>query len=365
MDIFVPIRVGSYALRSRIVMAPMARARSGEDRAPTPMVADYYAQRASAGLIVSEASSVSPLSVSRPGASAAYLPQHREGWHRVAAAVHAQGGVIFQQLYHLGRKSDPSRMPPGTVPGAPSAIAARGQIAGANGPIDFAVPRALPTDEIAQIVGEFRTAAVHAQEAGMDGIEIHGANSYLIDQFLRDGTNQRTDRYGGTIENRARFLLDVVDAAINVWGADRVGVRLSPHARGDGIVDSNPPQIFGYAAEALSQRRIAYLHLVEAVAPGLPQSPPAGAVPLMAMMRRVFQGPLIVNGGYTSETANMIVASGAADMVAFAALFIANPDLPERLRRNAPFNKPEPSSFHSGGAQGYIDYPALGDAASN
>lgn len=362
MDIFAPIQLGPYKLRNRIVMAPMARARSGDDRAPTAMVAQYYAQRASAGLIVAEASSVSPLSVSLPHASAAYLPAHRDGWRRVATAVHAKGGVIFQQLYHLGRKSDPSRMPPGTIPVAPSAIAARGQIAGANGPVDFALPHALAPDEIASVIGEFRQAAIYAHEAGMDGIEIHGANSYLIDQFLRDGTNHRSDRYGGSVENRARFLLEVVDAAIDVWGPERVGVRLSPHARGDGIADSNPVAIFSHAAQALDERSIAYLHLVEGVAPGLPQSPPQGAAPLMAVIRNAFRRPLIVNGGYTRETASEVVASGAADMVAFAALFIANPDLPERLYRQAPFNKPDPTSFHSGGAQGYIDYPTLDEA---
>ncbi len=359
MDIFTPIRIGPYQLGNRIVMAPMARARSGDDRAPGPMVAQYYAQRASAGLIVTEASSVSPLSVSRPHASAAFLPLHRDGWRRVAEAVHAEDGVIFQQLYHLGRKSDPSRMPAGMVPVAPSAIAARGQVAGINGPVEFAVPRALRTDEIAGVVGEFRQAAVYALEAGMDGVEIHGANSYLIDQFLRDGTNRRADRYGGSVENRARFLLEVVDALIDVWGAERVGVRLSPHARGDGIADTDPATTFGHAAAALGERRIAYLHLIEAVTPDLPQSPPSGSAPLMKIVREAFRGPLIVNGGYTRETAAQVVGSGAADMVAFAALFIANPDLVERLRRNAPFNKPDPSSFHSGGAQGYIDYPPL------
>lgn len=362
MDIFAPIKIGPCQLKNRIVMAPMARARSGDDRAPGPMVAQYYAQRASAGLIVTEASSVSPLSVSRPHASAAYLPGHRDGWRRVAGAVHAKGGVIFQQLYHLGRKSDPSRMPEGALPVAPSAIAARGQVAGINGPVDFAVPRALGTDEIAGVVGEFRQAAIHGREAGMDGIEIHGANSYLIDQFLRDGTNRRTDRYGGSVANRARFLLEVVDAAIGVWGAERVGVRLSPHARGDGIADSDPAAIFGHAAAALGERRIAYLHLIEAVAPGLPQSPPSGSAPLMKIVKEAFRGPLIVNGGYTRESAQQILGSGAADMVAFAALFIANPDLVERLRRGGPFNKPDPSSFHSGGAPGYIDYPTLGEA---
>ena len=359
MNLFTPIRVGAYELRNRIVMAPMARARSDEGRAPTPMVAQYYAQRASAGLIVSEASSVSPLSVSRPHASAIWHDRHVAGWRLVTEAVHKAGGLIFQQLYHLGRKSDPSRMPGGAPPVAPSAIAAKGQVAGANGPVDFAVPRALATGELPEIVGEFREAAENARAAGMDGIEIHGANAYLIDQFLRDGSNRRSDRYGGGVENRARLLLEIADAIIGVWGAGRVGVRVSPHARGDGIADSDPAAIFGHVAAQLGARGIAYLHLIEAETPGLPQSPPEGASPVRPVIRRAFTGPLIVNGGYTRAQADRVIASGAADLVAFAALFIANPDLPERFRRNAPFNTPDPKSFHNGGAEGYIDYPTL------
>jgi N-ethylmaleimide reductase len=359
MTLFEPLRVGACTLRNRVVMAPMARARSDESRAPNAMVAEYYAQRAGAGLIVTEASSVSPLSVSRPHASAIYGEAHAAGWRGVADRVHAAGGTIFQQLYHLGRKSDPSRMPDGAVPVAPSAIAARGQVNGIAGPVDFAMPRALATDEIAGVVAEFRAAAVNAQRAGMDGVEIHGANSYLIDQFLRDGTNRRTDRYGGSVENRARFLLEVIDAVAGVFGADRVGVRLSPHMRGDGIEDSDPPAIFGYAAAALSERGLAYLHLVEASRPGLGQSPPDGAAPVMPVMRRAFQGPLIVNGGYDKASAEGVIRSGAADLVAFASLFIANPDLVERFRRDAPLNPPDPTTFHQGGAKGYVDYPTL------
>ncbi len=328
------------------------------------MVAEYYAQRASAGLIVTEASSVSPLSVSRPHASAIYNDTHRAGWRQVAERVHAAGGIIFQQIYHLGRKSDPSRMPDGVAPVAPSAVAARGQVNGVNGPVDFALPRALETDEVGAVVGEFRAAARKAQQAGMDGVEIHGANCYLIDQFLRDGTNRRTDRYGGSIENRARLLLEVVDAVIGVFGRDKVGVRLSPHARGDGISGSDPAATFGHAAEALDARGIAYLHLIEAPKPGLPQSPPDGAPPLLPLMRRCFRGPLIVNGGYDQAAANQVIATGAADLVAFAALFIANPDLVDRFRWEAPLNPPDPSSFHVGGAKGYIDYPTLADAAA-
>jgi N-ethylmaleimide reductase len=359
LELLRPIRVGRYELRNRIVMAPMQRARNDADRVPTPIVDAYYAQRTSVGLIVSEASSVSPLSVGRPGAAAIFRAAQAEGWRRVAGAVHAKGGLMFQQLYHLGRKSDPSRMPDGAAPVAPSAIAATGQIAGANGPVPFATPRSLETAEIAGVVAEFARAAANARDAGMDGIEIHGANGYLIDQFLRDATNRRTDRYGGSAANRARFLLEVVEAVIGVFGADRVGVRLSPHFGVDGIADSNPAATFGHAASALRDRGIAYLHLIEAAVPGLPQSPPAGVAPLAARLRQMFGGPLIVNGGYTRATGNAAIADGTADLVSFAALVIANPDLPERFRRDAPLNEPDRATFYDGGANGYVDYPAL------
>lgn len=359
MRLLEPVRVGGLMLANRIVMAPMARARNDQNRVPTPMVAEYYAQRAHAGLIISEATSVSPMSVSRPGAAALFTAAQREGWRKVANAVHAKGGVMFQQLYHLGRKSDPTRMPDGAQPLAPSAVAAVGEVMGRDGPVPFATPRALETAEIPGIVAEFRRAAVLAHEAGMDGVEIHGANSYLIDQFLRDGTNRRDDCYGGSVENRARFLLEIVVAATQIFGRDRVGVRLSPHARGDGIADSEPAAIFGHAAAALDALGIAYLHLIEAARPGLNQSPPPGAAALAPLIRRAFRGPLVINGGYDRDGAERVIASGTADLVSFAALMIANPDLPERFRLNAALNPPDRASFYDGSAQGYIDYPTL------
>jgi len=350
MHLLTPMRVGRYELRNRIVMSPMARARNGEDRAPTQMVADYYAQRATAGLIVTEASSVSRFSVSRPHTSAIYADLHMEGWRRVAETVHAKGGLIFQQLYHLGRKCDPSRMPEGAKPVAPSPIAATGQVQGLNGPVAFATPRALETDEIPGIVEEFRRAAMNAHAAGMDGIEIHGANGYLIDEFLRDGTNRRTDRYGGSIPNRARFLIEVAQAVIGVFGADRVGVRFSPQRGVDGIDDSDPGATFGYAAAAMHELKLAYVHVLE---------PREAAVPVRPTIHKAFGGPLIVNSGYARDTAEAAVASGAADMVAFGSLYIANPDLVERFRLNAALNPPDSTTFHSGSAKGYIDYPML------
>ena len=358
-ELLRPIKVGRYELRNRVVMAPMQRARNDADRVPTPIVAQYYVQRASVGLMITEASSVSPLSVGRPGAAANFRPVQAEGWKRVASAVHAAGGLIFQQLYHLGRKSDPSRMPDGATPVAPSAVPANGQIAGANGPIPFATPRPLETAEIPGVVAEFERAAQNAYLAGMDGVELHGANGYLVDQFLRDGTNRRADRYGGSAANRARLLLEIVAALIGVFGADRVGVRLSPHFRVDGIADSDPAATFGHVAAALGERRIAYLHLIEAAGPGLPQSPAAGVPYLAAPLRQAFGGPLIVNGGYTNATANAAIRSGTADLVSFAALVIANPDLPERFRRGATLNDPDRATFYDGGDKGYIDYPAL------
>jgi N-ethylmaleimide reductase len=365
MKLFTPLRLGALTLPNRIIMAPLARARSDEHRAPTAMVAEYYAQRADAGLIISEASSVGPLSVSRPHASAMFLDRHVEGFRRVAAAVHAKGGRIFQQLYHLGRKSDPSRMPDGAQPVAPSAVAAQGKIAGLNGQIDFAMPRPLDLDEIPGVVDEFRAAARNAQRAGMDGVEIHGANGYLIDQFLRDGANRRTDAYGGAPENRIRFLLQVVDAVIGVFGAGRVGVRLSPHFRVDGSMESDPVSLYGVAATALNNRQVAYLHIVESMKPDTPQSPPPGGAPVLAAVRRAFSGPLIVNGAYDRDLAEAAIASGAADAVAFGALYIANPDLVERFRRGGPYNPPDVSTFHNGGAKGYIDYPALDAVAAS
>lgn len=361
-ELLRPVKVGRYELRNRIVMAPMQRSRNDADRVPTPIVAEYYAQRATVGLIITEASGVSPLSVGRPGAAAIYRAAQAEGWRRVATAVHAKGGLMFQQLYHLGRKSDPSRMPDGATPVAPSAIAATGQVIGANGPVPFATPRPLETEEIPGVVAEFARAAANAREAGMDGVEIHGANGYLIDEFLRDATNRRTDRYGGSVANRARLLLEVAEAAIGVFGADRVGVRISPHFRIDGIANSDPPATFGHVAAALGGMGIAYLHLIEAAVPALPQSPPEGAAPLAARLRRAFGGPLIVNGGYTRQTGNAAIADGTADLVSFASLAIANPDLPEQFRRNAPLNDPDRPTFYEGGAKGYVDYAALDGA---
>jgi N-ethylmaleimide reductase len=353
-----PIRVGALDLPNRIVMAPLGRARANPvTREPTPSVVRYYTQRATAGLIVSEATHVSPDSVSRPGTSAIHSEGHVAAWQDVTAAVHAAGGRIFQQLFHLGRKADPARLPRGGLPPAPSAIAAKGEFSTPDGPRPFPVPRSLTLDEIPKLVDEFGHAARNSKRAGFDGVEIHGANGFLVDQFLRDGANCRTDRFGGSIENRARFLFDVVDAAIDVFGAGRVGVRLSPHARADGIDDSTPEKTFGYVAKVLSARRIAYLHLIEPV-----DTAPADR--LGPAVRKAFSGCLIVCGGLDRGSAWRALAEKRTDLVAFGAGFIANPDLVERLRRNAPWNTPDPSTFYTGGERGYTDYPFLDTTAS-
>jgi len=354
MSLFERVRIGALELPNRIVMAPLGRARAqNESRAPTASVATYYVQRATAGLIVSEATHVSAESVSRPGTSAIHSEEQVEAWRRVTDAVHAAGGRIFQQLFHLGRKADPARLPPGSgSPRAPSAIAARGEFSTAEGPRPFPVPRALRSDEIPGVVADFEHAARNSKRACFDGIEIHGANGFLVDQFLRDGANQRSDHHGGSIENRSRFLLEVVDAAIGVFGAGRVGVRLSPHARGDGTDDSTPQETFGHAAARLSARGIAYLHLIEpAPTPEDQRFAPA--------LRKVFGGPLILCGAFDRTTAERAVREGKADLIAFGAGFIANPDLVERLRRDAPWNTPDPTTFYTGGDRGYIDYPFL------
>jgi N-ethylmaleimide reductase len=357
--LFSPLTIGPYTITNRIVMAPLARARSDEDRAPTPIVATYYAQRASAGLIVSEATHVSPYSISRHGTSAQHSEAQSAAWSRVAAAVHEVSGLIFQQLYHVGRKSLASAIPGGAQPVAPSAIAANGELAAANGPQPFSTPRALERAEIAGIVTDFRRAAGYALKARFDGIEIHAANGFLIDQFLRDGSNQRRDDYGGSVENRARFLLEVFDAVSEVYGPSRVGVRLSPHFQSDGSSDSNPAALFGFVASSLNARGAAYIHLIEGTTAGGEHAPGAGDGFLAPLFRRTFGGPLILAGDYDRKSAEETLRSGRADAIAFGRLFIANPDLPARFRLDAPLNEPDPGAYYGGNEKGYTDYPTL------
>ena len=353
-NLFTPFQLGPYELRNRLAMAPMTRNRAGDGNVPTPMMAEYYAQRAGAGLLVTEGSQVSPEGVGYPGTPGIHTDGQVAGWRAVTDAVHAGGGRIFVQLWHVGRVSHPSLQPGGQLPVAPSAVGIEGAMAWtAAGQVPYVTPRPLETDEIARVVEDFAAAARRAYAAGFDGVELHGANGYLIDQFLRDGSNRRTDRYGGTVENRARFLLEVTAAVVDVWGGERVGVRFSPLAATNGMRDSDPVKTFSFAAHALNRFRPAYLHVVE------PVGAPASGGRISPVLKAVFRGAFMANGGYDGPAAQAAVRSGQADLVSFGVPFLANPDLPRRIAEDAPLNEPDRASFYGGDARGYTDYPAL------
>ncbi len=353
------VTLGPYRLANRCVMAPLTRSRAGKGNVPTALNASYYAQRASAGLIISEASQISPQGVGYPGTPGIHSPEQVAGWRAVVDAVHAKGGRIFLQFWHVGRISHPSLQPGAALPVAPSAIRPAGSAFTAEGLKPFETPHALTIAEIADIVEDYRRAAHNALEAGFDGVEIHGANGYLIDQFLRDGSNQRDDAYGGSIENRCRFLVEVAEAVISVWGADRVGARLSPASGFNDMRDSNPQASFEHAARALDRLGLVYLHVVH----GSPIMPDAPHVPIdYRALRDAFGGATIANGGYDGASARAALAGGEADFIAFGVPFIANPDLPARLARGGPFNAAKVSRFYGGGADGYTDYPTLDEA---
>jgi N-ethylmaleimide reductase len=354
LTLLTPVQLGPATLPNRLVMAPMTRNRAGEGLAPTEMMATYYAQRASAGLIVTEATQVSGQGIGYPNTPGIHTDAQVEGWKRVTEAVHEKGGRIFLQLWHVGRISHPSLQPGGALPVGPSAIAPEGTVFTYEGPKDFVTPRALELDEIPGIARQFEEGARRALEAGFDGVEIHGANGYLLDQFLRDGANQRTDAYGGPVESRARLLLEVTEAVVKVWGEDRVGVRLSPLSPFNSMSDSNPEATFGYAAEELGKLGIVYLHaagLPGAEVPGSPEQRMA------ALLKEKFGGTFMINGGFTRESGNAVLAAGLADLVSFGSLFLANPDLPERFAEGAPLNTPDRATFYGGDHRGYIDYP--------
>ncbi len=354
-NLFTPLRLGPYELENRFVMAPLTRNRAGPGNVPRDMNAEYYAQRASAGLIITEATQISPQGVGYPGTPGIHSPEQIDGWSRVTDAVHARGGRIFLQLWHVGRISHPSLQPDGALPVAPSAIKPDGDAITFDGPQPFVTPRALETGEIPGIIADYRAAAVNALAAGFDGVEVHAANGYLLDQFLRDGTNRRTDAYGGSIENRARLLLEVIEAVAEVWGGDKVGVRLSPINSFNSISDSDPDTTFSYVANQLNRFGLAYLHAVERDFADLPGENGYDK----RKLRAAFDGLYIANGGYDHLRGDWAVGSKAADLVAFGKLFIANPDLPERLALNAPLNEPDPATFYGGNETGYTDYPAL------
>ncbi len=358
-DLLRPFHLGPLSLPNRVVMAPLTRCRAGEGNVPTELNARYYEQRASAGFIVSEASQVSQQGTGYLRTPGIYTDAQVEGWRLVTDAVHKAGGRIFLQLWHVGRASHVSFQPGRQAPVAPSALPIRtGHAHTPEGTQPYSTPRALEASEIPGIVAQFAEGARRAKAAGFDGVELHAANGYLIDQFLRDGVNRRTDRYGGSPENRARFLLEIVEAVTGVYGADRVGVRLSPRSDHNDMSDSNPKELFGHVAAELSARKIVYLHVVEALE-GQPLDAPERVTPLL---RERFRGALVVNGGYSLDTAEQALRTGAADLVSFGAPFLANPDLPERLSRRAPLNAPDVSTFYSEGPRGYIDYPRLDEA---
>lgn len=368
IDLFTPLKVGNLTLPNRIVMAPMTRSRagSGSKKIPTPLNATYYAQRASAGLIITESAQVSSLSTAYPNTPGIFSPEQIAGWKLVTNAVHQQGGKIFLQLWHAGRVAHPLWHPEGALPIGPSAITPKGQTLTPQGMQPYVTPRALETDEIGEIVQQFRRGAENALAAGFDGIELHGAFGYLIDQFLQDNANQRSDRYGGSLENRTRFLLEVVEAVTPIWEAKQVGIKLSPSNTYNDMADTNAMETFSFAIAALNAFDLAYVHLMEASEADVRH----GGHPIPTQFfRPIYKGVLITNGGYTKATATAALEEGSADLVSFGNLFIANPDLPERFRRDAPLNQPDPSTFYAapcddsvencGFEQGYTDYPAL------
>jgi 2,4-dienoyl-CoA reductase-like NADH-dependent reductase (Old Yellow Enzyme family) len=346
--LFNPLKLGPYTLPNRILMAPLTRSRAGSERIPNTLMAEYYAQRASAGLIVSEATSVAPMGVGYPDTPGIWSDEQTEGWRQVTKAVHAKGGRIFLQLWHVGRISDPIFLN-GELPVAPSAIQPAGTVSLIRPKRPYVTPRALERDEIPAIIEAFRKGAENALVAGFDGVELHGANGYLLDQFLQDKTNRRTDDYGGSIENRARLMLEATDAAISVWGPDRIGVHLNLTRSSHDIDDSTPEATFSHVARELGRRKIAFILAREPFAD--PRIGPA--------VRQAFGGVYIANQDFNKETAESVVAEGEADAVAFGKAFIANPDLPARFAHNAPLNKPDDTTFYSPGATGYTDYPFL------
>jgi N-ethylmaleimide reductase len=361
LELFTSTSVGPYQLEHRVVMAPLTRMRSSAGDVPNEMMAEYYAQRTTkGGLIVSEATPVSPYGYGYAHAPGIHTQAQVEGWRKVIKAVHDKGGLIFLQLWHVGRQSHSLLQPGGIDPVAPSAIQAEGEAYAESGPVAFGMPRALDIDEIPGVIEEFRKGAALALEAGFDGVEIHGANGYLPDQFLQDGTNKRTDAYGGPVENRARFMLEITQAAISVWGKGRVAVRLSPSSSYGSMHDSDPQATFGYLAQQLDTLGLAYLHVVEPRIKGT-ETVDAHAAPVAVQyLRTLFKGPIIAAGGFDRKSAEAIVAEGHADMVAFGRHFISNPDLPRRLREDLPLNAYDRNSFYGGDERGYTDYPFAG-----
>ena len=365
--LFVPYRLGPYSLRHRIVMAPLTRSRARQPgNVPSALAACYYAQRASAALIVSEATQVSMQGQGYAWTPGIHSREQVEAWQRVTGAVHQAGGLIFNQLWHVGRISHPALQPDNMLPVAPSAIIPEGKAfieneRGEGELVPFVRPRALNIEEMPYIVAQYERAAINARTADFDGVEIHAANGYLLDEFIQSGTNQRTDAYGGSVENRARLLFEITETLIRIWGPDRIGVRLSPMGKMNDISDDQPEATFSHIAERLSDYRIAYLHVVN---PAMEQmqsgkEPDPRALRMVEMIRKMFKGTLILAGGFEADTAARWLREGKADLIAFGRKFLANPDLPERLRHGAAFNPDDPTTYYGGGEKGYTDYPSL------
>lgn len=348
-NLFDPLVAGDLHFPNRILMAPLTRCRAGGGgRVPNQLMAEYYRQRASAGMILSEATSVTPSGVGYPDTPGIWSDAQVEGWKMVTDAVHRAGGRMLLQLWHVGRISDPAYLN-GDKPVAPSAIAPAGHVSLLRPTKPFETPRALETSELAQVVEAYRRGAMNARAAGFDGVEVHGANGYLLDQFLQDKSNRRTDSYGGSIKNRARLMLEVTDACIDVWGAGRVGMHLAPRRDSHDMGDSTPLETFGYVARELGRRKIAFICAREHL----------GDDRLGPQLKSLFGGVYIANEKIGKAEAQAALDAGDADAVAFGKLFIANPDLPARLKADAALNEPNPSTFYASGAAGYTDYPAL------
>lgn len=370
VSLFDPLKMGPLTLPNRVVFAPCTRCRADEERAPHALNALYYRQRASAGLLITEGTQVCEEGIGYAGTPGIHTEKQVAGWKLVTDAVHEEGGRIYMQLWHVGRASHNAYQPGGAAPVSSSAVARSGEIMlpdGSKAP--HPTPRALERDEIPRVIEQYRRGAENAKRAGLDGVELHGANGYLPDQFLRDGVNRRTDDYGGPIENRARFMVEATKALIEVWGADRVGVRLSPSGAFNEMYDSNPRETFGYVVRELSRLGVAYVHITEATPGDLKHGPELSAayeaIPV-SYFRPMFNGVLVTNAGFTLEKARTYLEEGWADAVAFGVAFIANPDLPERLRRReageeVELNAPDVATFYSRGEKGYTDYPALED----
>ena len=350
------MQLGPLTLANRIVMAPLTRSRAGAADVPSEMAIEYYVQRASAGLIIAEATQVSSQGKGYVFTPGIYSADQVQAWKKITDAVHVAGGRIFLQLWHVGRISHRTLQPDGALPVAPSAIKPEGQAYTEDGFVALETPRALATSEMPEIVQQYRSGAENALAAGFDGVEIHAANGYLLDQFLRDKTNQRTDAYGGSIENRSRLLMEVTAAVVKVWGGDRVGIRLSPLSTFGDIADTNPEALFSYVVEQLNAFELVYLHVIEGDTGGAREMP-GGFDP--QILRRRFKGAYMANNGYDRQMALDARANDSADLIAFGRPYIGNPDLVARLRIAAPLAQPDQATMYGGGAEGYIDYPAM------